>query len=113
MTDTLTTLPQIPMSQLGSMTANMTLVNIVLFLLGTVAYFVMEYKLKRADTTFSIGYWIKDNYYNVVFSACCVTAYFIIQHNVEPLTAFTLGLAPNLIADWAGSIVQSMKNKGS
>lgn len=111
MTDTLQTLPQIPMSQLGTMTANMTLINIVLFLLGTVAYFVMEYKLKQGVSDFSIYYWIKDNWYNVVFSACCVTAYFIIQHNVEPLTAFTLGLAPNLIADWVGSIVANMKGK--
>jgi hypothetical protein len=111
MTDTLTTLPTIPMSQIGQMTANVTLINIVLFLLGTIGYFVLEYKLKRGEKDFSMGYWIRDNWYNVIFSACCITAYFIIQKNVEPITAFTLGLAPNLIADWAGKIVENMKGK--
>lgn len=101
------------MKEIIALSANLSPVNIVLLLLGVVAYFVMEYKLKSGDKTFSVGFWIKDNWYNVVFSLACTAAYFIIQENVTRLEAFTLGLAPNLIADWAGNMIGQMKKKTS
>ena len=101
------------MKELLTLSVNLNTTNIILLSLGTIAYFVMEYKLKQGDSSFSIGYWIRDNWYNVVFSLTCITAYFIIQDSVSKLEAFSLGLAPNLIADWVGNIIQNMKNKVS
>lgn len=99
------------METLQKLSTNFDLVNIILLSLGTIGYFVMEFKLRAKDKSFSIPYWISDNWYNVVFSIVCVFAYFIIQDNVSKLEAFTLGLAPNLIADWASGIINQMKNK--
>ncbi len=99
------------MKELASLSSNLTTANIVLLLLGVVGYFVMEYKLKAGDKTFSVGYWLKDNWYNIVFSACCISAYLIIQDSISRLEAFSLGLAPNLIADWAGNLIAKMKGR--
>ena len=101
------------MKEIAALSINLSTTNIVLLALGIIAYFVMEYKLKRGESSFSIGFWIKDNWYNVVFSLTCTIAYFIIQESVTKLEAFTLGLAPNLIADWVGNLIAQMKRKTS
>ena len=99
------------MKEIAALSINLNTTNIVLLVLGTIAYFVMEYKLKKGESSFSIGFWIKDNWYNVLFSVSCVVAYFIIQDSVSKLEAFTLGLAPNLIADWVANMIAGMKSR--
>lgn len=101
------------MKEIAALYVNFNLQNTVLLLLGIIAYFVMEYKLKRGESSFSLGFWLADNWYNIVFSITCTIAYFIIQEGVTKLEAFTLGLAPNLIADWVGNLIAQMKRKTS
>lgn len=99
------------LTMLQTLSSNFTIINIVLLVLGTIGYFVMEFKLKAANKQFSILYWMKDNWYNIIFGVVCVVAYFMIQESVSKLEAFALGLAPNLIADWAGNMIEMMKKK--
>ena len=108
MTDSLQ-LVAISTSKYAAIAQGFTLENVLLFILGSVFYFTMEYKLKRGDKSFSMGFWIKDNWYNVVGTISLTVAYFILKKNVSPEAALGMGLAPNLIADWAGTIIARLK----
>lgn len=73
--------------------------NTLLILFGTILYFVMEFKSKQSDASFSILIWIKNNWYNLIINLVAIASYFILVEDISKLESFAIGLAPNYIVD--------------
>jgi hypothetical protein len=71
------------------------------FLIILGLYWGLEYKTKSSVSDFSFGYWVKDNWLNVVVSA----AFFWMYNNnqsgtVTFATLAFIATAPNILIDW-------------
>jgi hypothetical protein len=78
---------------------NFTSENIILILLGSVLYFLTEYKAKCNTAGFSMGYWLKDNWINLVINLVAIPAYFMLRDSIEKPEAFLAGFFPNYLVD--------------
>ena len=83
--------------------------TILLTLLGTLIYFVMEFK-SRATTEFDFSYWIKDNWINLLLIILVDIAYIMLIGEPTKEIAFVIGLVPNLAADWIGDLIKKYKS---
>lgn len=78
---------------------NFTPENTLLIIFGTILYFVMEFKSKRSDASFSFVVWLENNWYNLVINLAAIASYFIMIDSVGKLESFAIGFTPNYIVD--------------
>lgn len=83
----------------------MTSSPIFLTILGAVIYFLFEFK-SRATTSFQFGYWIKQNWYNILTVIACDIAYIQLLGTPSKEIALVLGLLPNLAVDWIQDLIK-------
>jgi len=76
----------------------MTKELIIAVALGALVYFLMEYRAKRIQN-FSLWYWIKDNWYNVILTCLIMYALVYIGYVEDRVAALFLGYSANGIVD--------------
>lgn len=99
------------MDQFIALGQSLTLENMALFTLGSVVYFIVEYKKLRDNPTFKWGYWIKDNWYNVLLSLAFMLAYLIKTPESEGWVVFILGAVPNYAIDRIQALTDKYTSK--
>jgi len=81
---------------------------IIAVALGALIYFLMEFRSKRIQG-FSVWYWIKDNWYNVVLTCLIMYALVYIGYVTDRVAALLLGYSANGIIDRFQDIMSSKK----
>lgn len=85
-----------------------TLGTIAYIVAGFIFYFFMQWRKKKIQNpslTFNLPTWLNHNWYNAVFY---LIAIFLIYWNagaMNPVAAFSLGVAPNVILDFTGVVI--------
>lgn len=92
---------------------NLSAQNISLFLLGCAVYFILEYKTKKDAVGFQIGFWVKDNWYNIVISLAFMFAYLINTTVPEGWIVFVMGACPNYVIDRVNGLISKYNSKGN
>lgn len=72
---------------------------IVSIALGAIIYFMFEFKTKGIKG-FSLWYWVKDNWFNVILTCVIYYALTYIGQISDKMTAFALGFSVNKIVDY-------------
>lgn len=68
---------------------------------GVILYFICEYKSKKfAWADFKLGYWIKDNWFNVISTVFILWFWLYINDDITKLQAATIGFGWNKIVDY-------------
>lgn len=74
---------------------------------GAVTYFILWFHGRKSDVPFSILYWIKDNWYNVLVTAAVLVLWMWVNPNMEPVTAFLTGASCNTFIDSLTAIIRT------
>lgn len=80
---------------------------VVIYLGTMVLYFLAEFKTRSSNSTFSLGYWIKDNWINLTASAVLFIIYNAANEAVQSGVLIMFALATNYALD----IVQSLQTR--
>lgn len=74
---------------------------IIACLLGVLVYFILEFKTKGFKFgDFSITFWIKDNWLNLITTAIAIWAWLYIKDGLTKEMAFMIGFGWNKIWDY-------------
>jgi len=83
---------------------------IAIYTCAIVLYFIAEYKTKSNDSNFSLGYWIKDNWINVLASAALFVLYNFAYELIRVKDIFMIAFGANYLIDvlitWRARVVK-------
>ena len=72
---------------------------VIVFVCSMILYFIIEYKTKSDNSDFSFGFWLKDNWYNMVVSIILFVMYNYTGDYVSAKTLFLIAFGSNYMVD--------------
>lgn len=72
---------------------------VAIFVCAMALYFIVEFKTKSNDSDFSFGYWIKDNWINLLTSVILFVMYNYSSEYVRATVLFMIAFGSNYMID--------------